>query len=159
MPCPAHEKNSLYAPVDAYRLSFQREITVKLFFSIRNPRSCSRPSPGAFRFFPRCFPGAFSSGFYKEGGIPGGITDRYRDHWFSLLYNPPWILPQVLLSTLTLPLWTFSLKRSLTEQPALPDEAQAQAQAQLEAQAQEEAQEEAQEDLGLELPPDLCAPP
>lgn len=39
-----------------------------------------------------------------------------------------------------------SLKNSLTEQPARPEEAHAQAQAQEDAQAQEEAQEEAQED-------------
>ena len=52
------------------------------------------------------------------------------------------------------------MKKSLTEQPARPEEAQAQAQAQLEAQAQEEAQEEAQLeereewDLPLECGPD-----
>ena len=44
----------------------------------------------------------------------------------------------------TLPSWIFSLKKSFTEQPARPDEAQAQAQAQDEAHAQEEAQDEAQ---------------
>jgi len=51
-----------------------------------------------------------------------------------------------LLSTLTRPSWIFSWKKSFTEQPARPDEAQAQAQAQEEAQAQDEAQEEAQEE-------------
>ncbi len=50
-----------------------------------------------------------------------------------------------------------SLKNSLTEHPALPEEAQAQAQAHEEAQAQEEAHEDAQEERGLEPPerPDL----
>lgn len=54
-----------------------------------------------------------------------------------------------------------SLKNSLTEQPARPEEAQAQAQAQLEAQAQEEAQAEAQahEERGLDPPPEPCRPP
>ena len=42
------------------------------------------------------------------------------------------------------PICRLSLKKSLTEQPALPLDAQAQAQAQEDAQAQEEAQEEAQ---------------
>ena len=53
------------------------------------------------------------------------------------------------------------MKNSLAEQPARPDEAQAQAHAQLDAQAQLEAQEEAQEDRGLELlelPPGLRRP-
>ena len=58
------------------------------------------------------------------------------------------------------------MKNSLAEQPARPDEAQAQAHAQLDAQAQleaqEEAQEEAPEDRGLELlellPPVLRRP-
>ena len=50
----------------------------------------------------------------------------------------------LLLSTRTLPLWMLSLKKSLTEHPARPDEAQAQAHAQDEAQAHEDAQ--AQED-------------
>ena len=46
------------------------------------------------------------------------------------------------------PSWIFSLKKSLTEHPARPEEAQAQAQAQEEAQAQEDtqAQEEAQDE-------------
>ena len=39
-----------------------------------------------------------------------------------------------------------SLKKSFTEQPARPEEAQAQAQAQDEAQAQEEAHDDAQEE-------------
>lgn len=52
-----------------------------------------------------------------------------------------------------------SLKKSLAEQPALPEEAQAQAQAQLEAHAQLEAQEEAQEECGLWLLPELLLPP
>ena len=39
-----------------------------------------------------------------------------------------------------------SLKKSFTEQPALPDEAQAHAHAQDEAQAQEEAQEDAHDE-------------
>ena len=56
-----------------------------------------------------------------------------------------------LLSTWTLPRWILSLKNSLTEQPARPEEAQAQAHAQLEAQAQLDAQEEAQ-------PPDRRVP-
>ena len=43
-----------------------------------------------------------------------------------------------------------SLKNSLTEQPARPEEAQAQAQAQEEAQAQLEAQAEAQEEWDLD---------
>ena len=57
-----------------------------------------------------------------------------------------------------------SLKKSLTEQPALPEEAQAQAQAQEEAhaqlEAQAEAQEEAQEERGLDprLPGGLLPP-
>ena len=46
-----------------------------------------------------------------------------------------------------------SLKKSLTEHPARPEEAQAQAQAQEEAQAQEDAQEEAQEE-DRDFPPD-----
>ena len=44
-----------------------------------------------------------------------------------------------------------SMKNSLTEQPARPEEAHAQAQAQEEAQAQEDAHEEAHEERGLEL--------
>lgn len=51
-----------------------------------------------------------------------------------------------LLSTLTLPLWICSEKNSLTEHPALPEDAQAHAHAQEEAHAQLEAQEDAQED-------------
>ena len=43
-----------------------------------------------------------------------------------------------------------SEKNSLTEQPARPEEAQAQAQAQEEAQAQLEAQEDAQEEWDLD---------
>ena len=50
------------------------------------------------------------------------------------------------------PLWMASLKKSLTEHPARPEEAQAQAQAQEEAQAQEDAQEEAQEEWLLDRP-------
>ena len=52
-----------------------------------------------------------------------------------------------------------SLKNSLTEQPARPDEAQAHAQAQLDAQAQLEAQEDAQEDRGLEPELERREPP
>ena len=67
-----------------------------------------------------------------------------------------------LLSTRTLPRCRLSLKNSLTEQPARPEDAHAQAQAQLEAQAQldaqEEAQEEAHEERGLDPPPDLRDP-
>ena len=44
-----------------------------------------------------------------------------------------------------------SLKKSLTEHPALPEDAQAHAHAQEEAQAQEDAHEEAHEERGLEL--------
>jgi len=51
-----------------------------------------------------------------------------------------------LLSIRTLPRWILSEKNSLTEQPARPEEAQAQAQAQEEAQAQLDAQAEAQEE-------------
>jgi hypothetical protein len=51
-----------------------------------------------------------------------------------------------------------SLKNSLTEQPALPEEAQAQAQAQEDAHAQLDAQEEAQEERGLDPEPE-CRPP
>ena len=55
-----------------------------------------------------------------------------------------------------------SMKNSLTEQPARPEEAHAHAQAQEEAQAQEDAQEEAQEDAqeerGLEPPECLELP-
>ena len=51
-----------------------------------------------------------------------------------------------------------SLKKSLTEQPARPEEAQAQAQAQLEAQAQEDAQEDAQEECDLRPLPELRPP-
>ena len=54
-----------------------------------------------------------------------------------------WLL---LLSTRTLPSWIFSLKKSFTEQPALPEEAQAHAHAQDDAQAQDEAHEDAQDD-------------
>ena len=69
---------------------------------------------------------------------------------------------QDLLSTFTLPRWMLSLKNSLTEQPARPEEAHAQAHAQLEAhaqldaqeEAQEEAQNDAQEERGLD-PPEL----
>ena len=43
-------------------------------------------------------------------------------------------------------LCTSSLKKSFTEQPALPDDAQAHAQAQEEAQAHDDAQEDAQDD-------------
>ena len=52
------------------------------------------------------------------------------------------------------------MKKSLTEHPARPEEAQAQAQAQLEAQAQEDAQEEAQleEREDRDLPPLECGP-
>ena len=60
-----------------------------------------------------------------------------------------------LLSIRTLPRWILSEKNSLTEQPARPEEAQAQAQAQEEAQAQLEAQEDAQE----EWDPDPLDPP
>ena len=67
-----------------------------------------------------------------------------------------------LLSTLTLPLWICSEKNSLTEHPALPEDAHAHAQAQLEAhaqlEAQEDAQEEAQEERGLEPDPLLPEP-
>lgn len=55
-----------------------------------------------------------------------------------------------------------SIKNSLTEHPARPEEAQAQAQAQLDAQAQLEAQAEAQEDAQEEwecLPELLLCPP
>ena len=62
--------------------------------------------------------------------------------------------PYSLLSTFTLPLWICSEKNSLTEHPALPEDAQAHAHAQDEAQAQleaqEDAQEEAQEERGLD---------
>ena len=60
-----------------------------------------------------------------------------------------------------------SLKKSFTEQPARPEEAQAQAQAQDEAQAHDDAQEDAQEEAheerergGLELrdPPETREP-
>ena len=44
------------------------------------------------------------------------------------------------------PSWMLFLKRSLTEQPARPEEAQAQAQAQEEAQAQDDAQDDAHEE-------------
>ena len=44
------------------------------------------------------------------------------------------------------PSWMLFLKRSFTEQPARPEEAQAQAQAQDEAQAQEDAQDDAHEE-------------
>ena len=47
------------------------------------------------------------------------------------------------------------LKKSFTEQPARPEEAQAQAQAQDEAQAQEEAHDDAQEEAQEEW----CEPP
>ena len=57
---------------------------------------------------------------------------------------------QDLLSIRTLPRWILSEKNSLTEQPARPEEAQAQAQAQEEAQAQLEAQAEAQEEWDLD---------
>ena len=56
-----------------------------------------------------------------------------------------------MLSTRTLPRWILSLKNSLTEHPALPDDAHAQAQAQLDAHAQLDAQDDAQEELLLEL--------
>lgn len=60
-----------------------------------------------------------------------------------------------------------SLKKSLTEQPARPEDAHAHAHAQLEAHAQldaqEEAHEDAQEERGLELledpPPERRDPP
>ena len=58
-----------------------------------------------------------------------------------------------------------SLKNSLTEQPALPEDAQAQAQAQEDAQAQLEAQEDAHEDAqeergrDFEPDPELRRPP
>ena len=65
-----------------------------------------------------------------------------------------------LLSTFTLPLWICSEKNSLTEHPALPEDAQAQAQAQLEAHAQLEAQEDAHEEAHEErgLDPRLTEP-
>ena len=65
-----------------------------------------------------------------------------------------------LLSTLTLPLWICSEKNSLTEHPALPEEAQAQAHAQLDAHAQLEAQEDAHEEAHEErgLDPRLTEP-
>ena len=44
------------------------------------------------------------------------------------------------------PLWILSLKKSFTEHPARPEEAQAQAQAQEDAQAQDDAQEDAQDE-------------
>ena len=53
----------------------------------------------------------------------------------------------------SLPRWMLSLKNSLTEQPARPEDAHAHAQAQL------EAQEEAQEECDLRLPPELRRPP
>lgn len=43
-------------------------------------------------------------------------------------------------------MWTPSVKRSFTEQPARPEEAQAQAQAQEDAHAHEDAQEDAHEE-------------
>ena len=56
-----------------------------------------------------------------------------------------------------------SLKKSLTEQPARPEDAHAHAHAQLEAQAQlcaqEDAHEDAQEERGLEPPPERREPP
>ena len=53
-----------------------------------------------------------------------------------------------LLSTAMRPSWMLSLKKSFTEQPARPEEAQAQAQAQDDAQAQcdAQAQDEAQDE-------------
>ncbi len=51
-----------------------------------------------------------------------------------------------LLSTRTLWSCTSFLKKSFTEQPARPDEAQAHAQAHDEAQAQDDAHDEAQDD-------------
>ena len=54
------------------------------------------------------------------------------------------------------------MKKSFTEQPARPDDAQAQAQAHDDAQAQDDAQahDDAQEeDLPPDLPPDLPIPP
>ena len=59
-----------------------------------------------------------------------------------------------LLSIRSLPSWTLRLKKSFTEQPARPEEAQAQAQAQEEAHAQEDAQEEAQAQEERLDPPD-----
>ena len=56
-------------------------------------------------------------------------------------------------------LWTFSVKRSFTEHPARPEEAQAQAQAQEEAQAQEDAHEDAHEDAQDETHEEWCEGP
>ena len=50
------------------------------------------------------------------------------------------------LRTRTRPSWMLALKKSFTEHPARPEDAQAHAQAQEEAQAQEDAHEEAQEE-------------
>ena len=82
-------------------------------------------------------------------------------------------LPDHLPMTRTRPSWILFLKKSFTEHPARPEEAQAHAQAQEEAQAQEDtqaqAQEDAQEDAQEErweepplrwlLPPECREPP
>ena len=52
----------------------------------------------------------------------------------------------LLLSTRMRPRWILSAKKSFTEHPARPEDAQAQAHAQEDAQAQEDAHEDAQEE-------------
>ena len=69
-----------------------------------------------------------------------------NSHLQQVTNNPD--LHHRLLSTLMRSSWILSLKKSFTEQPALPEDAQAQAQAQDEAHAHDDAQahEDAQEE-------------